>query len=46
MFKWLGLLLTCFSIMLWAGEDRGLGGTGKTANDDRGQRSQSLAAFG
>lgn len=36
MFKWLGLLLTCFSIMLWAGEDRGLGGTGKTANDDRG----------
>lgn len=36
MIKWLILLMTGLSIVLWAGEDRGLGGTGKYAGEDRG----------
>ncbi|MBJ7550308.1 DUF5666 domain-containing protein [Marinomonas ostreistagni] len=36
MLRWLSLLIACVSLVIWAGEDRGMGGTGKYADEERG----------
>ena len=36
MFKWLSIVIAFVSLVIWASEDRGIGGTGKYADEERG----------